>query len=278
MKKILAMAMSILIAGSMLFLSPTTPAQAGAKPAATDQLQGSKLTFGYVDSSGQQLLGFDTKNPKRYIKAIYAPGLRTLIHYEKHQKGSESSTGRQTAYNFDQDNGERYRLPAGKMPSNASIVLAEKDTFTGHQFLTYTALTKGAFSSSTVRSIEKIKQRKIAKQSLIGQVSSDIQIGLVQFTQTGKQLPLASLVLTTPTGLVIHDFVGNKDKSSTWRVDDGGEIDASMFNVLFVTKSKSGYSLGLEWIGFEGYALKILQQEKNHFRMVLEGSRYTAPL
>lgn len=103
-------------------------------------------------------------------------------------------------------------------------------------------------------------------------------IGLVVFEKKKGQKPLASLVVASKSGLLFEDFPGNDDLQSTWRVDDGGEIDASMFKVLFVTKSKVGYALAYEWFGFEGCSLNVIQQQGGKFRDILSNYRYTAPL
>jgi len=251
---------------------------AEVKSKQTDQLSEKNFAFAYSDLSGTRLLSSNSDRPKRFIQVIYAPGLQTAITYVKHQKRSEKDNGRQTAWNFDNDDGELYKLAKGKLTENETVILTTKDAFQGHTFLKYKALTKGEFTKTTVRSIESIKKRKIKKQGLIGEVSKEIKIGLVEFQRGKDQLPLASIVLSTPKGLVFHDMVGRDDPYSTWRVEDGGKIKPEWFNVLFVTKSKSGYSLAIENWGSEGTSTFILQQKDRNFRWVAHGARYTYPV
>jgi len=264
------MALMLVIAGS-----PATYA-AGAKD--TDRLSDAKLTFAYADSTGTGLLGFDQAHPKQYTQAIAAPGKSNPIQYVKHQKLSEKSNGRNNMYNFDHDEGEIYKVLKGKVSQDEAVVLATKDAFKGHTFLAYRPVPVKGLDKKTVQAIEKAKNRKVRKHWKIGEVSSEVQVGVIEFERVKGKKPLASFVLVTKKGLVFEDYVGNDGDYSTWRVDDGGEMDPDLFRVIFVTRSESGYSVGLEWIGFESNALDVMQQEGKKFRHVVEGSRYTAPL
>ncbi|QMV42417.1 hypothetical protein [Cohnella cholangitidis] len=280
MRKIWGLIVGLIVfVGAFNFSGSTALAKSPAAP--TGKLTESKLAFSYADESGKRLLGFNGTNPKRFGKAIYAPGKVLNVKFAKHQKGSDKSTGRQLAYNFDRDEGELFNVVQGTIKSDESVLLAEKDAFQGHTFLKYKPVSKGTFSKSVIGKIEKSKKRKVISQGLIGQVSAEVQIGLVQFERLKGQKPLASLVLTSKSGLVFEDFVGNDDEMSTWRVADGGTITTDMFNVLFVTHSKAGYSLGYEWWGDEGLSLNVVQQQGtkgSKFLSVLNSYRYTVPL
>ncbi|TVY03294.1 hypothetical protein [Cohnella terricola] len=273
---ILLLASMLLIGGVTQAASPATVTAASAT--STGQLNGDRLRFAYADETGQRLLNPEGDGKKRYAQAIYAPGKIADVRYVKQQKRAEDSNGRQNQWNFDRDAGELYAVVKGKIPGNESVLLAEKGAFQGHEFLNYKPLSKGAFAKGDIAGIEKAKKRKVAQQALLGQVSKNLQIGLVTFERKKGQKPLASLVLKTESGLLFEDFEGNDDDQSTWRVDDGGTIAPDMFKILFVTKSKAGYALSYEWIGEEGYSLTVLQQNKTKFRSVMHGYRYAAPV
>ncbi|WP_221469411.1 hypothetical protein [Cohnella nanjingensis] len=269
--------MSALLAISLVPVADRV-SEAAAPAVAAGELKEGKLAFSYADKTGQRLLGFESSKPKRFVKAVYDPGKSLDIKYVKHQKVSDKSNGRQTAWNFDLDEGELYSIAKGHITPNDSVLLAEKDAFEGHTFLSYKPLSKGTFSKTVIAQIEKQKKRKVVKQGLIGQATPDVHIGLVEYAKAKGQKPLASLVLTTKRGPLFLDFVGNDDPTSTWRVDDGGTITPDMFHILFVTESKQGYSFAYEWSGAEGYSLEVLQQQGGKLRRVLQGSRYAAPV
>ncbi|MCC3373670.1 hypothetical protein [Cohnella sp. REN36] len=277
MKRSLVIAMLAILAIGFISV-PDQAAEAASPAVASGDLKASKLTFAYADLTGQRLLGFESSKPKRFVKAVFAPGTTLDTKYVKHQKESDKSNGRQTAWNFDDDEGELYSIAKGKVAPNDSVLLAEKDAFEDHVFLSYKPVSKGTFSKSVITQIEKQKKRKVAKQGLIGQVKPDVSIGLVEYVKAKGQKPLASLVLSTKKGPLLLDFVGNDDPNSTWRVDDGGTITPDMFRILFVTESKQGYSFAYEWSGAEGYSLEVLQQQGGKLRSVLHGSRYAAPI
>jgi len=276
-KRLILLLAGILLIGGVTQAALPSPVEAASATIA-GQLNGDRLSFGYADESGKRLLGLNDDGKKRYAQAIYAPGKIANVRYVMHQKQSEESNGRQNHWNFDRDEGDLYAVVQGKIQGNDSVLLAEKGAFQGHDFLNYKPVSKGAFAKGDISVIEKAKKRKVVRQALLGQVSKNLQIGLVTFEKKKGQKPLASLVLKTESGFLYEDFVGNDDDQSTWRVDDGGTISTDMFKILFVTKSKAGYAFGYEWIGEEGYSLKVLQQNKAKFRSVLKGYRYSAPV
>jgi len=111
-RKALGLIVSLIVfAGAINFSGSTATAKSPAAP--TGKLTESKLAFSYVDQSGKRLLGFNGTNPKRFAQAIYAPGKAVNVKFAKHQKGSDKSTGRQLANNFDQDEGELFNIVQG---------------------------------------------------------------------------------------------------------------------------------------------------------------------
>ncbi|WP_018758865.1 hypothetical protein [Paenibacillus terrigena] len=255
-----------------------TPHSFAAQAKLTDQLSDSKLTFAYADATGTRLLGFDQKHPKQYTQAISAPGRGIPIQYVKHQKQSDESNGRNNMYNFNKDEGEIYKVVKGKLPENESVVLAAKDAFQGHTFLAYRPVSIKGLDKKTVKAIEKAKKRKVLKHWKIGEVPSEVQVGIIEFERVKGKKPLASFVLVTKNGILFDDYEGNEGDNSVWRVDDGGEMDPSFFRVIFLTRSASGYSVGFEWYGYESNGLSVLQQNGKSLRQVEHSSRYIAPL
>ncbi|MFC4302565.1 hypothetical protein [Cohnella boryungensis] len=268
---------TIMLSLALLTFSAAAPMSAQAK-AASGELQAKKLAFAYADKTGKRLLAAGVTSPQRFTQAIHAPGMQKQAIFVKQQKATEKSNGRQNEWNFNQDEGGLFKLAAGKILHNSSVLLAEKDAFQGHRFLKYQAVKDGKLEDDVIAAVEKAKKRKVVKQGLLGSAPSGVRIALVEFERVKGEKPLASLLLKTEQGLLFQDFVGTEDEYSTWRVDDGGEISAQDFRILFVTASDAGYSLAYEWFGAEGSSLEVLQQQKTKFRSVLEGYRYTAPV
>ncbi|MWV46999.1 hypothetical protein GRF59_25635 [Paenibacillus sp. HJL G12] len=256
--------------------SPVSTAKAPA-----GELRADQFMFGYTDQTGKKILGLmgdpsqKHPSPKTLTSVLYAPGKQFSVTYVKHQASTRKSNGSQSAHNFINDEGELYRLTyaSNKLNVNESVLLMTKKAFEGHTLLSFQSVQKGKFSPTTIHAIEKAKNRKVASQGLIATTDKGTQIGLVKFAQ-GNGKPLASLVLVDKSGMVFEDFIGNNDSQSTWRVDDGGEISAEYFNLLFASYSKAGYALGVEWYGAEGSNLSVIQQKGAKFRVVTETGRY----
>lgn len=277
MKKALIALLSSIFLVSGLYMDEAIANTEATKVSFVGKVNGDAMTFAYVDKTGKHLLAFDlnpSNRPKRFTKVICSPGNVRGVKYVKYQKEGKQSNHRNAANNITQDAGAWFDVVNGKLKENESCLLIEKDAFQGHTFLPYKPVKQGRFSDKTIRKVTEFKKRKVIKQGLIGKISPGVQIGLVEFERTGKNV-LASIVMTTPNGLVFEDFPATYvDGVWSWRADDGGEIDPQLFNILFVTKSKTGYTLGLEWIGAEGNHLSVLQQNGNTFYSINESGRY----
>ncbi|MFC5402851.1 hypothetical protein [Cohnella soli] len=260
-------------------LSAISPAAVGAASSVVPgTLDGSKFAFGYVNESGKRVLSNTSTKPARFTIALFAPGSMLGIKYIKHQKQTDKSNGRQTMWNFDQDEGDLFTLPKGHIEGNSSVLLAEKKAFQGQELLKFTPEKNGKWDKASIAAIEKAKKRKVIRQRIIGHAGREAVVGVVEFARVAGKKPLASLVLSTKSGLVFQDFVGNNDKQSTWRVDDGGVFQSDSFGIVFLSRSKAGFALAYDWQGFEGSSLALLQQKGTAFRTVAEGYRYTSPV
>ncbi|MCP1356519.1 hypothetical protein [Aneurinibacillus migulanus] len=280
MKKALIALLSSMLLVSGIHVNGAAANTKAVKEPFAGKVNGDALTFAYTDKTGKHLLAFDLKSsdrPKRFSKVICSPGKVRNVKYVKYQREGKKSNQRNVASNITQDEGAWFNIVNGNFKENESCLLVEKDAFQGHTFVSYKPVEKGKFFEKTLEKIEEFKKRKVVKQGLIAEISPGVQIGLVEFERRGKNA-LASIVMTTPNALVFEDFPATYDEVSTWRVDDQGEINPGMFHVLFVTKSKTGYTIGLEWMGFEGNNLSVLQQNGNAFYNIKESGRYMAPL
>ncbi|GAB6991633.1 hypothetical protein [Paenibacillus pini] len=288
MNKTISLALTMVLSMSIFSTSASTAnavnapsAKVTAIKAASGELKQDQFIFGYVDTSGKQILGSDDQsipNPKRFSNVYSAPGKLEHVTFVKHQKRNEKKdTGRQTEQNFKNDEGELFKLNPNqaKLKANSSVLFAETNAFVGHQFLSFNSVQKASLGRNTIQRIEKIKGLKIERQGIIAQVSAGEQFAAIQFKKVGNKLPQASLVLVTKNGIIFQDFVGNTYADSTWRVNDGGVFDVAQFNLMFITNSKAGYSLGYEWYGEEGLNLELLQQKGTKFRIIQSGGRYT---
>jgi hypothetical protein len=63
-----------------------------------------------------------------------------------------------------------------------------------------------------------------------------------------------------------------------WRVDDGGELSAAAFEIIFMAQRDNRQAVGVTWGGAEGQALTLfISGTGNRLNPVLEGYWYHMP-
>jgi hypothetical protein len=73
------------------------------------------------------------------------------------------------------------------------------------------------------------------------------------------------------------DFTG--PGADLWRVEDGGEIHAEGFEIVFLMTRGTAYVMAVAWSGAEGIALSLVTAEgDSDFRQVIGDSWYRSPL
>ncbi|MWC30593.1 hypothetical protein [Paenibacillus sp. MMS18-CY102] len=255
----------------------SNPAPAPAK----DLLKENNLDIAYANTKGTMLLSLGlTKadDAERYMRAICEPNKPFAIVHSGYQAGDGKGTGRQTAANFTHEAGALfYTMWGSKAANNQSCIISTTEAWSGYTFLPYKTAKGEKLSGVTVKRIEKIRQRKAIQHERIGTIGKDTVVAVVQFEPRKGENPLAGIVLVTPDTTILLDLPGNNDSNSTWRVDDGGVIEASQFRVIASAKAASGYALGLEWFGAEGNSIYVLKQTGRRFEQVEHQGRYMSP-
>jgi hypothetical protein len=114
----------------------------------------------------------------------------------------------------------------------------------------------------------------------IAESTAGARIALVEFERHLTDA-LASLIVVDGDRRIYVDYPAKfKAPGDTlWRVDDGGEINADGFSVVFLLKRGSSYLLAVDWGAAEGSALSLhISEAGNQFKEVLSDSWYRAPL
>lgn len=278
--------MQSLAACCALLLVASVPASvdaANSKPApAKDLLQASNLDIAYANNKGTMLLSLGltkTDDAERYTRTICEPNKPFAIVHSGYQEGDDQGTGRQTAANFAHEAGALfYTKWDGKAAANQTCILSTTDAWSSYKFLAYKPANGEKLTAAIVKRIEAVRQRKVVKHERIGTISQNTAVAVVQYEPRKGENPLAGIALVTPDTTILLPLSGNDDPNSTWRVDDGGVIDASQFRVIVSAKSASGYALGLEWYGAEGNSIYVLKQTGRRFDPIMHQGRYMAPV
>jgi hypothetical protein len=81
---------------------------------------------------------------------------------------------------------------------------------------------------------------------------------LAEFSRIGESA-LASVVLTDGQRVLFGDYPAKfrGEGADLWRVDDGGELSAEGFDLVFVAQQGQQYALAVSWAGTEGRSLGV---------------------
>ena len=114
----------------------------------------------------------------------------------------------------------------------------------------------------------------------IAESASGMQIAIIEFSRRLNQA-LASLVVADGEQRMYIDYPADfkGPGADLWRADDGGEIHADNFDVVFLLKRGSTYLIAIDWAGAEGNALSLHAAEgPGQFKELITESWYRSPL
>lgn len=203
------------------------------------------------------------------------------VQFERRQAEGSGSSGRQSPQNFANTAGAVFRITKGTLTPDATCALTDESFASGG---TLVALTRPPADARCARadypSFQGDKGRPVVGCWPIARASNHLQIAVIEFSRRLTHA-LASIVLIDGDRRMYIDypaeFKGPGD--DLWRVDDGGEIHAERFEILFLLKRGSTYVLGVDWKGAEGDALSVHAAEDSaQFKEVVSDSWYRSPL
>jgi len=247
-----------------------------------DYVDVSKLDnlFGFTNETGEFIISIETSEADRDMKfinkAIGENGNMLSLKYVRHQQRNEKDNGRQTAGNFDNISGDVFEVVEGKAEGNETYYLVNDKEFNTGSVLGSQAGDQSSIDDEAKKEIEKTKNRRIEDSWEIGRIESDIKLYLVLFERQGDDM-LACVVMKTPVKIVYKDYPAKYNESSTWRVDDGGNIYPDLFSILFSARTEEGVLLGLKWAAAEGENTFLLVENGNEFEVNIETGRYMSP-
>lgn len=180
------------------------------------------------------------------------------LTYAGFQEGTAQDTGRFTADNFDNIPGWRYTVTEGAPGSGKTYYAAPENAL--EPALLETRPGDGRpLEETAAAELEAEKGRAIQNSWLLAGLGEGAGFYLVLFEPEGEDL-LASVVVSGPEGLLSKDYPAQLNGGSAWRVDDGGTMDPSLFQLMFAAEDAQGLALGVSWLGAEGESTVILRQ------------------
>lgn len=290
-KLLLFLLLTVLVSGCTL-KQPNEERTTQEQSASEDNLKHQDITklkntsFGFADETGKYILTVagdmtaeDNQVSKQQLNQAIGENSDVLtIRYVKHQSGNDQDNGRQSARNFNNLEGELFEIIEGMATPDASYYLINGNEFITESLIAIHPVEPQDPAATIKDGIMTAKDRTIANSWQIAALETGEQIFLVQFERQEDQM-LASLVMKQDEKWVFMDYPATYNESSTWRVDDGGEISPDMFSFLFAAHSDKKITLGVKWLGAEGENITMLQQSGERFVQTgMISNRYLSPL
>ncbi len=265
--------------------------QAGSEPALQSSAAANEqgdIAFAFANRTGTHLLtvaiegkGSATAQKPGHPNRALCTGSRLLeVAFEEHQKRGPKDTGRQNSYNFEQSEGDRYRITNGKVQDDEVCLLTGSDFLAGRSLRPmrrWEGQKPDDCAPEVNASLSAATRRTITRCSILADLGKT-QFVAAEFQPRGKNL-LAALALVGEGKLRLHLEKAECDGSSAWRVDDGCEFDPAYVVPLFAWNEPDGeIELGIEWAGPESGALILYRSTGEKLELAATASRYWAPL
>lgn len=247
-------------------------------------------------SPGAPPLGDASKPYAALRTAFCSDGLSHRIAFERAQSEDGRDEGRRSHFTFDHLEGLVFRIQdPGMLAEGANCFLAAQ-TFE-RSVAVVPALLAG--ERKFIRSDQRASRLSACEAGLPARIASARSravtncwplrsslgpraphVVLVEFARRGNAA-LASVVVVDRGALVFADQPGDYGREgglSVWRVDDGGRLDPSAFDVLLLARRGRNLVLAFSWAGTEATVLTLMESRRGRFRELLRDSWYQAPL
>lgn len=240
------------------------------------------LAFAFPNLQGTRLLATsEIPKPETLRVALCGGSQRLAVQFERRQAEGRNSTSRQTPHNFERTAGAVFRIVNGTIGADAACVLTD-ETFLSDGTLIPVKRPPQTARCSTARypEFQADKGRPVVGCWPIAESPSGLQVAVIEFARRLTNA-LASLVVIDGKRRMYIDypaqFKGPGD--DLWRADDGGEIHAEGFDVVFLMKRGTTYFIAIGWAGAEGSVLSVHTSDGGQqLKELLTDSWYRSPL
>ncbi len=174
-----------------------------------------------------------------------------------------------------------FRVVGGKVNADATCVVTDESFLAGATLVPLKRPSQNARCSTAMYpQFQADKGRPVVGCWPIGASAAGNQVAVIEFSRHLTQA-LASLVVIDGERRAYIDypatFKGPGD--DLWRVDDGGNIHAEGFEVIFLLKRGTAYVIAIDWSGAEGSALSLhVADGPGQFKELIDESWYRSPL
>ena len=237
--------------------------------------------FAFSNEQGTRLLVTgEVAKPETLQIAHCTGGQQRPVKFERRQPEARSSTGRHTPQNFANTAGAVFRVVGASIEAGATCVLAEEALLSGATSLPLNRPSPNSrCSRTTYPEYQADKARPVVGCWPIADAGG-VHVSIIEFARRLNHA-LACLVVVDGERRMYVDYPADfrGPGSDLWRADDGGEIHADGFEVVFLLKRGTTYLLAIDWRGAEGSALSLhVAEGTSQFKELITDSWYRSPL
>jgi hypothetical protein len=237
--------------------------------------------FALPDQSGARLIATaGISHAEGIRKALCSDGSRVRVRFDHRQIERKDNNGRQSPAQFDKLAGEVFRVVGATVERAASCFLVGNGWLSEATIYPLRAPEERAGCGDGVEArLAKANGRAVTGCFPLKRFGKEGQIVLAEFARAGKRA-LASVVVVDREHLWFGDYPAEfrGPGEDLWRVDDGGELSAEGFQIIFVAQRGNRQALGVSWAGTEGRSLTLFLSGKgNGFDRVVEDYWYQMP-
>jgi hypothetical protein len=237
--------------------------------------------FALPDQTGARLIataGMPHASDVR--KAFCTDGRSVRVRFDHRQVERKGNSGRQAPSEFDKLAGDVFLVAGARVAVEASCFLVGNGWLTGATSLPLRASGDRAGCGDGVEArLAKAKGRAVTRCFALKRLGKAGQIVLAEFARAGTSA-LASTVVIDGERLYFGDYPAQFRGAGRdlWRVDDGGELSADGFEIIFVAQRGARQAVGVSWAGTEGRALALFTSASgNGLNRVLADYWYQMP-
>lgn len=213
--------------------------------------------FAFANQAGDKLLTFSQIEDESALAsldvAIGTNGQYLNIAYLQKQNSNANDNFNANAYNFDNYEGYLFEVTGTSASADETYLLTTKASVPADALLVSSLSGPVVLTHEHEVEIGNEKGRTATDGWVLASYADNSQLLLVVFEPQGDEY-LFCIVLKTAEGQYkFKEYPATSDDGqSVWRVDDGGNVDPTLFNIILSAYTNNGLVTLISWAGAEG--------------------------
>jgi len=247
-----------------------------------------QIGLGYSNIKGDKLIvlyNHEVKDNKTLTNFKYAVGNNGevyLIKYLLYQEGSENNNNRQTANNFNNQEGCIYEvIDASLIPDGTYILLCEEDYKEFSIFKVSENSVKNSSSNELNLRLEELANRELKNRWIYSEYQNGLILSIIEFESIGKDL-LAWIMIEYNEMIKYYEFPATlSDNGYTgWKMGDCGNLNQynNSIDIICTIQNNQNIFVYFSWFSDESETIHVIEflEDETPKSVILNG-RYNYP-